>query len=769
MASRAPWMIGTAIAVTLPLLMGMGRPALPVVEGHLAYRLGQYEKAHELFMEASAEDPEAKLWAANAAYKLGDSEEAIATWRQAAAGGQSSDANGAIAEARTQLKSLTDLLDRYGAMLAGSPSAGDWRGLAGEFDELAHEADGTLVGRRAAVMTAEAYAQAGDKNEALRRFDSVKDAHKLVGDWVRWRMAQLDGARAPRLLIDLLERYPDSPLANEARVALAEKEADPARRRQMLQDVVKTGQGQPAVERAMYLLAKEPGSGQANALVRYWNAFPEGQNLDEVVGMLARLGGLSADTNYRVGSYYFFESEYGKAVRFFNKVRSPMAMYRMGRSYWGTNDLNSAVSTLKQVIAMDRSLAGKAYLTIGQVEGQRGRWAAAIDAYNHAASLGGESGVTARWKLSRIYRDQHKNAQAAALEHTITTRFPWSDEAVTILWQNFWNAKQAGRSQEALVNGVRLAQHHPNHIDGQAAQYWVGRIYERLGQVAKARASYQGLIGRSPSTYYGWRAYWRNQVLTGKGNDPWFATQPGRQVEEPPILWHDLLGPQERGLLAGSRGTPLPKEMLDWPESVRELLFLRQFDVATWFAAESKSPNLKAWVSYLQQHYRQAIRQEKGEPRLNYPLGFAPMLVAAANRHGVDPLLLAALVREESRYDPGIKSWVGATGLTQLMPSTADWVGKNVPDFAGRPLTDPATNLQFGAWYLAYTHRVFDGGSMFAVAAYNGGPGAVSKWKRTFGGDLDEFVEDIPYSETRLYVKKVFTSYWNYVKLYGTR
>ncbi|MFN3431250.1 MAG: metallophosphoesterase, partial [Candidatus Sericytochromatia bacterium] len=142
------------------------------------------------------------------------------------------------------------------------------------------------------------------------------------------------------------------------------------------------------------------------------------------------------------------------------------------------------------------------------------------------------------------------------------------------------------------------------------------------------------------------RAHWRNQALTGRGQDPWFSTQPGRVVEEPPILWHDLLGPQGRALLAGTKGTALPKEMLDWPEGVRELLFLRQFDVAGWFATQSKSPNLKSWMSYLQQRYRDAIRFEKGEPRLNYPLGYAPMLLGAANRHGVDPLLLAALVRE---------------------------------------------------------------------------------------------------------------------------
>ena len=91
----------------------------------------------------------------------------------------------------------------------------------------------------------------------------------------------------------------------------------------------------------MYLLAKEPGAGQGALIVRYWNAYPEGRYLEELVGMLGKLSGLSADTNYRLGSYYYFTSDYGKAIRFFNKVRSPMALYRMGRSYWGTNDLTT--------------------------------------------------------------------------------------------------------------------------------------------------------------------------------------------------------------------------------------------------------------------------------------------------------------------------------------------------------------------------------------------------------------------------------------------
>ncbi|MFP5503635.1 MAG: transglycosylase SLT domain-containing protein [Candidatus Sericytochromatia bacterium] len=761
-------LLGVCLAATLPMVAGMGQPPTPLAQGQLAYQQGDYDQAHALLEEAPPGDGEAQLWKGNAAYRVGQADEAIAAWQVAAADpAVGREAETAMNQAREHLKALTTLLDRYSALQIGEATSGDWKRLAADLEALAKRAEGSLSGRRAALVAADCIGRAGDPASAIARFEEAKDDHALVADWALWRMAELNPASGQSYLATLVDRFPDSPFLTAAKVTLAEAEPDVARREQALLAVVKEGDQNPAAEKALYLLGMLPVNHRARYLVQYWNRYPEGCHLDAVVKDLSKMPGLSADTHYRIASFFYFKSDYGPATTFFNKVRSPMAMYRMGRSFWGLNELDKAVATLNTVVSMDRSLAGKAYLTIGQVEAQRGRWPQAIAAYSAATKYGGEAGVTSTWKLSRIYREQGKTALANQFERSIITHHPWSEEATSILWQEFWGAYEARRYQDALVNGRRLAKHHPHHYTGQAAQYWLGRIHEKLGQKQEAISTYRTLHGRSPAGYYGWRARWRELELSGRGRDPWFSTLPSRTVEEPPIRWYDLLGGEERKLMAGSAGTALPKEMLDWPESVRELLFLRQYDVADRFAAESKSPNLKAWMSFLQLRYRQSIREEKGEPRLAYPLGFAPLLLGSAQRHGIDPLLLAALVREESRFDPTARSWVGATGLAQLMPTTADWVFKQVPDVKGRPLTDPHTNLQLGGWYLSHTHQVFDGNSMFAVAAYNGGPGAVSKWKRTFGGAPDEFVEKIPYQETRHYVMKVFSSYWNYCKLYS--
>lgn len=779
--SLRPALLVALLAISTPILGGMGQPVMPMAEGRLAYQLGQYERAASLFdtaadaatKESGKSGAEAQLWRGRAAWHLGQPEAAIDAWKVAAADpAYVSAAGDAIADARGQLQTLVKLLDRYGVMRvagAGGPGAGptEWRALAAEFDNLARAAGDSLVGRRAVLIAADCYGYAGDRSEAVSRFSGNKDVHPALGDWVRWRLAALDPPNAARHLQELLDRHPDGPIALDARVALAEATGDPARKRQILEAVVRDGGRKPAAERALYLLSQE-GSGKPALLVRYWNAYPEGKYLDDVVRDLAKVPGLAADTNYRIGSYFFFSSDYGLASTYFMKVGTPMAQYRLGRSYWGSNELDKAVGVLKGVINRDRSLAGKAWLTIGQIEGQRKKWPAAVAAYNKAAGSGGEAGVTARGRLAGAYREQGRNDAARAMEKSIVTSYPWSEEAASIAWKEFFAAINARRNQDAIVHGQRLAKHNPNHAYGVAAQYWLGRIHERMGKTEQALAVYRGLVGRSPSSYYGWRANFRERELTGKGFDPWFQTKPGRPVEDLPVRYSDLLGRQERELLGGGHGTPLPREMQDWPEGVRELLFLRQFEMADANGLVGRSPNLKAWLSFLQQRYRLAIYEEKGEPRLSYPLGYGPLLINAAQRNNVDPLLLAALVREESRFDPTAKSWVGATGLAQLMPSTAEWVMKNVPDVKGKPLTDPNTNLQLGGWYLAYTHRFFDNQSMYAVAAYNGGPGAVAKWKRAFtGGDPDEFVESITYSETRLYVKKVFSSYWNYQKLYG--
>lgn len=664
--------------------------------------------------------------------------------------------------ATTDWAGLLGLLDAYDAVRM-SPQPAAARALAERAESFAAAAGGRL-GERARVVAAEGWALAGEAGRAAEAYRRVARNHPLIGDYAYWRLAQLEPPQAQEHYAALAAGYPGSVLAAEAKVAAARRVADPAARRKALQALAGPEDAAPVAEGALYELATTAGPGQAAAALAYWDRFPEGERLGAVLKALGALPGLDAETRYRLGSHAYFASDYGPAIRYFESVGSAMALYRAGRSHWGLGDLDRAVATLKAALAKDAGLGARVWLTIGQIEAQRGNKEAAKNAYRTAAGKGGDAGVTARYKLSRLYRDAGSPASAEAEERWILANAPWSEEATTLGWDGFWNAYRGGNTDAALVFGARLAQHQGTTPTGQAAQFWMGRIREGRGDAAGAKGHYDRLVAQSPTSYYGYRAKGRLAALAG-GTDPGFDTLPGRALAIRRWNEAELLGADERAGLPEA-GLPLPAGLAELPQGVKELLMLRQTEAAERWVARSGSANAKAWVAARALDYQRSIRLEAGEPYLAYPLGFAPSLLSAASDNGLDPALLAGLVREESRYNPAIRSWVGATGLAQLMPATAEWVVKQVPEAAGRPLTDPDANLRLGAWYLAYAHKS-TGDSMHAVAAYNGGPGAVASWKRKFSADPDVFVEQIPYPETRNYVKKVFASAWNYARLYG--
>jgi soluble lytic murein transglycosylase len=158
---------------------------------------------------------------------------------------------------------------------------------------------------------------------------------------------------------------------------------------------------------------------------------------------------------------------------------------------------------------------------------------------------------------------------------------------------------------------------------------------------------------------------------------------------------------------------------------------------------------------------------------LLYPLAFWETVRREADGQGVDPLLVVAIMRQESLFDPAARSPADARGLMQLLPSTA----KRVAAASDQPinltdlpidLTNPQVNIELGTRHFRTLLTRFGADPLKAIAAYNGGEAAVEKWQRRFA-DLpdDEFVESITYRETRDYVKKVVANYRAYEQLYG--
>lgn len=150
-----------------------------------------------------------------------------------------------------------------------------------------------------------------------------------------------------------------------------------------------------------------------------------------------------------------------------------------------------------------------------------------------------------------------------------------------------------------------------------------------------------------------------------------------------------------------------------------------------------------------------------------YPLAFWDSVEPLSKKYNIDPLLTLSVMREESRFDANAKSIAGAYGLMQFMPQTAYRLDRNLKLGLSRPsqLLVVSNNIHLGSFYLRSLLNEFRS-LPHALAAYNAGEAAVRTWQRRGNyRAVDEFIEDIPYAETRNYVKKVLTSYFQYKKL----
>ena len=152
--------------------------------------------------------------------------------------------------------------------------------------------------------------------------------------------------------------------------------------------------------------------------------------------------------------------------------------------------------------------------------------------------------------------------------------------------------------------------------------------------------------------------------------------------------------------------------------------------------------------------------------RLRYPLLFREVVLQEAERAQLPPSLVAAVILQESEFHPAACSPVGARGLMQLMPETAEWIHQALESKPGKPdLLEPTTNVRLGSTYLNYLCERFEGQEVAVLAAYNAGPQQTEDWIKEKPGQRFR-ISDIPFAETRCYVEAVLDSERRYRELY---
>ena len=351
------------------------------------------------------------------------------------------------------------------------------------------------------------------------------------------------------------------------------------------------------------------------------------------------------------------------------------------------------------------------------------------------------------------------------------------DDQRSLLWRAGVAALRAGQNERALANLRGLVDRQPDGDLALAGQYWLAVATARAGDRSAAVRRFESLAATYPYHYYGLTARQRLAELAGEE-----AAPTPRRIDFPSLA----VNAAARGRAEFKAAMALARAGLveDAAWYLRRLLDRRRGDrgLALLAARASAAAGDHAAVArVVVNHFGGFLnRPARGMPAdfwtLVYPRPFWDTVVQSAGAHGVDPTLLVSLMRQESRFDPEARSVVGAVGLLQVMPYTAEalavraGVGRILtPDGLDEAaLTDPAVNTAIAARLNADLLELFEGVRAPVIASYNAGEERVADWwEGAQGLRQDFFVDTIPYSETRRFVREVLANYAAYQRVYG--
>ncbi len=372
--------------------------------------------------------------------------------------------------------------------------------------------------------------------------------------------------------------------------------------------------------------------------------------------------------------------------------------------------------------------------------------------------------------LGTFYILHDEDGEAAGTFKELYERFPTGPRAERAAWKYGWDSYKKGdfaetvRVFESASVGFPRSDYRPSFL------YWSGRSHAKLGHSAQAESRLRLVYTDYANSYYG-RLAERQLARTADGaalrGDIRFASH-----EQPPAL--DV--------------KPIPTEPLIrlllanglYDDGLAELRYAQR--------AWGSSPRLDAtiaWVYHQQGELRRAISlmrrtypqfltaggQELPAEILQviFPLAYWDSIRKYSAQRDLDPYVVAALIAQESTFDPEINSVANAWGLMQIVPTTGRRLARavGVRRFSTASLTNPDINIRLGTLYFSQLVQQF-GGTYYALASYNAGESRVIKWKAERQGlDEDEFIDDIPFPETQNYVKRILGTAEDYRRLYG--
>ena len=637
----------------------------------------------------------------------------------------------------------------------------------------------------------------GKTSDAKELFEKITDPKFRLADYSQYYLALINydlanREQARQILTQLKQRFPQSiwiPGATllQAKIDIAEKNygsaeeilrqlrADKSAKREIadealyLQAQIREAQGDPIRAHALYNTVRDsaPNSRWAaaarKAQVSLRQTFPDlftFQTIDELAAEADRLA--------RERQTIEAETLYNKLLNNASDAATRLTyLTKLANLFLSTRSRNDAIPTL-ELIAQDfpeSAEAAKALYQIGQIYWNRHENAQALEYFQLILEKYPTSEYVdrARFAAADIHEYFGRRPEAIQLYSDIIKLSPVGQIRDDAAWRLAWLYYRNGDLPSASEAFSTLSKQSGNGPFGTAALYWQARISEKSGENDKARQTYRQITASAPESYYqslSWRAL---QRLGDASEEPkWVVASSPQEADDPPIA-PELVFHLSRARALGSLSLQhlAITELDELNRAATPSNRMRAFLMREYFKTGGYARSL--------QLANQLPSSRRDREPYRYPLAFWQLIQQKAQQRGLDPYLVLALIRQESLFDARARSPAAALGLMQLLQPTAARVAKQIGIAVPTPdmLFDPDVNLTLGTQYLKDLLARYSNNRQKAIAAYNAGESAVDRWEKEIStDDIEEFVERIPYVETRGYVKLVLRNQQIYKSLY---
>ncbi|HER24119.1 MAG TPA: tetratricopeptide repeat protein [Candidatus Atribacteria bacterium] len=382
-------------------------------------------------------------------------------------------------------------------------------------------------------------------------------------------------------------------------------------------------------------------------------------------------------------------------------------------------------------------------------------------------------------RMAESYSQLGESEKEISLRRKLIEHYPSSDQAMTTWWDLGRYYTKNNKEPEALEAYRALSEKFSKSRLGDDALYWRGKTLQKMGLKDEVNSIYEKLLHDYPLSYYAERIFEQRE----EANTPLLLPLVSNSQEKGFTSLEDFLSKydkiNEKGQLFYLKAELLG-DIGFYQEALIELngalnlnpgnIFLL-FRLSDFYQKNTDYYDSLSYseiiFNYLKDNYPlEELPLELWEHL--YPAYFEDVVRENALKYKIDPLLALAMIREESRFNTWNESVAGARGLMQIIFSTGEWIAQklNFKDFNDEMLFSSEVNINLGCWYIGYLKERFLNDPILIISGYNAGPGTTSKWLEQYDrSDLDSFVENIPYSETREHIKKVMKSYQIYRRL----